>query len=186
MSPDDLSAVAVVNGDVDTMAIWHVAVEPVGQTSRLCGAWVTDDLEVQRKVIAARKVVLLNDEPSQDIKELLTHSLGVIDLTATLVAIEHCIEHLDETNRSSHTLKGGRRAPISWPALCPVPERNSPPPVPAGVVEDPLIRATVALARWFARFVDTWSAIETIRASRAHLCIGNPSPVPLPFVVTKV
>lgn len=28
----------MVNGDADMMAIWHVAVEPVAQTARLCGA----------------------------------------------------------------------------------------------------------------------------------------------------
>ncbi|SKG74747.1 Uncharacterised protein [Mycobacteroides abscessus subsp. bolletii] len=185
MSADDLSAVAVLNGDLDTMAIWHVAVEPVAQTSRLCGAWVTDDLEVQRKVIAGRKVVLLDDEPSRGIEELFTYSRGVIDLVATLEAIEQCIENLDETHRSSRTEAGGRRAPISWPVLSPVPDRGSLPPVPAGVVDDPLIRSTIAMARWFARFVDTWSAVETIRASRAHLCMGNAAPVPLPFMVVK-
>jgi hypothetical protein len=48
MSPDEMRAIAVVNGDADRMAIWHVAAEPIVQTSRLCGAWVTDDPNVQR------------------------------------------------------------------------------------------------------------------------------------------
>lgn len=33
-----MSAIAVVNGDADMMAIWHVVVEPVAQTARLRGA----------------------------------------------------------------------------------------------------------------------------------------------------
>jgi hypothetical protein len=52
-------------------------------------------------------------------------------------------------------------------------------------VEDPLICSTIAVARWLADLADTWSAIETIRASKSHLSIGSPSPRPLPFVLMK-
>jgi hypothetical protein len=185
MSPDDLSAVAVVNGDGDTKAIWHVAVEPIVQTARLCGAWVTDDFDIQRKVTAARKVVLLGEEPSETLTALLAHTRGVIDLKATLVSIERYMDGLDEVHRASRTPKGSARAPISWPALTGVPDWQSPPPVPAGVVEDPLVRSTIAMAGWLARLADTWSAIETTRTSKAHLIMSNPLPLPLPFVVTN-
>lgn len=184
MNPDDKSAVAVVNSDADMMAIWHVAAEPDGQTARLCGAWVTDNLDVQRKVIATRKVVLFGDEPSDSIKALLAHARSVIDLKATLVAIGQYTDGLDEIHRASLSPKGTPRAPISWPAPCQLPDWNSMPPDPVGLVEDPLIRSTITLARWLARLADTWPAIETIRASKAHLSIRNPSPLPLPSVLT--
>jgi len=183
MNPDELSSVAVVNGGADRVAVWHVAAEPVVQTARLCGAWVTNDLGAQRHVVAARKVVLLGEEPSDYIKALLTHAQGVVDCKATLVAIEQHIEGLDQIHRASLTPRGSRRAPISWPELGQVPERNSLPPVPVGVVEDPLIRSTIAMARWLACLADTWSAIETIRASKAHLFAHNPALLPVPFVL---
>lgn len=57
------------------------------------------------------------------------------------------------------------------------------PSVPSGVVEDPLIRSTIAASRWIADLADLWSAIETIRTSRPHLAGGNPVATPLPFVM---
>ncbi|WP_301144788.1 hypothetical protein [Mycolicibacterium fortuitum] len=180
-----MRAVAVVNGDADRMAIWHVAVEPVVQTSRLCGAWVTDDPDVQRTVVATRNIVLFDDLSNDYIDAMLDHARGVIDLKATLVAIEQYTDGLNEIHRASPTPGGSPRAPISWPAPCEFRDWNSLPPVPTGVVEDTLICSTIAAARWLAGLADTWSAIETIRASRTHLAVGNPSPLPLPFVVTN-
>ncbi|WP_078327597.1 hypothetical protein [Mycobacteroides salmoniphilum] len=184
MKPEDMRAVAVVNGDDNMVAIWHVATEPVVQTSRLCGAWVTDDRDVQQNVVAARKVLLL-DEPSDYVRALLTHVRGVIDLKATLIAIEQYTADLDEIHRTTPTPKGSQRAPISWPALTQVPDWNVMAPMPVGVVQDPLIRSTIALARRLACLADIWSAIETIRTSKSHLSIGAPSPLPLPLVTTK-
>lgn len=185
MNPDDMSSVAVVNGDTDMMAIWHVAAEPVVQTARLCGAWVTEDVGIQRSVVGARKVVVLGDPPSESIRVLLTGAQGVVDLKATLVAIEQRIEALDAIHRDSLTPKGTRRAPISWPALCQLPDSERPSPVPVGVVENPLIRSTIGMARWLAGLADIWSDIETLRTSKAHLSTDAPSPLPLPFVVTQ-
>lgn len=185
MSSDEMSAVAVVNGDADMMAIWHVAAEPIVQTSRLCGAWVTNELDVQRKVIASRKVALLADESSDYIKTLLTHANNVIDLNATLLAIARYTDGLDEIHRASLTPKGSSRAPISWPVVHRVPDWNPHPLGPAGDVEDPLIHSTITFARYLASLADTWSAIETTRTSKPHLSIDNSSPLPLPFVPTE-
>lgn len=185
MSHDDMKSVAVVNHDGDRTAIWHVAAEPIAQTARLCGAWVTDDLDILRNVVATRKIVLVGDEPSDYIKALLTHAGGVTNIKATLDFVEQHIKHLDERHMASLTPKGSRRAPISWPPLCQVPDWNSLPPVPGGVVQDQLIRSTIAVAQWFARLADTWSAIEAIRTSRSHLSTGSPSPLALPLVLSK-
>ncbi|CPT65826.1 Uncharacterised protein [Mycobacteroides abscessus] len=183
MNPDDMSAVAVVHGDADRMAIWHVAAEPIVQTSRLCGAWLTEDRDIQRKVVATRKVVLADDEPNDAIKALLTHASGVIDLKATLVAIEQYTDGLNEIHRASPTPKGSSRAPISWPAPVPIPDWALSPQVLVGVVDDPLIRTTITVARWFADLASVWSAIETVRTARSHLSSGSTSLRPLPFVI---
>lgn len=185
MGSHDMKAVAVVNGDADTIAIWHVATEPVTQTARLCGAWVTNDRGVQQNVIASRKVVLLAHESNESWQALLAHAYGVIDLEATTGAVAHYTDNLDEKHRSNLTPKGTSRAPIAWPAVPQVPDWSSTPPVPVGVVKDTLIRSTIAVARWFASLADTWSAIETIRASRPHLSTSNSAPLPLPLVVAK-
>lgn len=185
MSPNDMRAVAVLNGGADRTVIWHVAVEPAVQTSRLCGAWVTDDPDVQQTVVATRNIVLFGDLSNDYIDALLAHTRGIIDLKATLVAIEQYTDDLDEIHRASPTPNGSPRAPINWPSMCEVPDWNSLPPVPAGVVEDPLIHSTIAAARWLARLADTWSAIETVRASKSHLFLDIPSPRPLPFVMRE-
>lgn len=175
----------MVNGDADRMAIWHVAVEPVVQASRLCGAWVTDDPDVQRTVVATRNIVLFGDSSNDYVAALLADTQGVIDLKAAFVAIEQYTDSLNEIHRASPTPSGSPRAPISWPAPQQVPNWDSLPPVPAGVVEDPLICSTIAAARWLTDLADTWSTIETIRASKSHISIGSRSPQPLPFVLTK-
>ena len=99
MTPHPMSAVAVVNADGVNVAIWHVAAEPVARTARLCGAWVTDDPEVQTRVIAARAVVVFGDDPTDRIRPLLTHAGGIIDIPATLLAIGQHISAVDEVHR---------------------------------------------------------------------------------------
>ena len=141
MNPEDMSAIAVVNGDADMMAIWHVAVEPVAQTARLCGAWVTDEFDVQRKVVGSRKVVVFGDQSNDRIMALLTDARGVIDLKATFVAIEQHIGAVNDIHRVSRTPKGNPREPITWPTLPPMLDWGVLPAVPPGVVEDPLIRS---------------------------------------------
>lgn len=183
MNPDDMSAIAVVNSDADMMAIWHVAVEPVAQTARLCGAWVTDDLDVQQKVVAARKVVVFADQSNDHITALLAYARGVIDLKATLEAVEQNIEVVNNIHRASRTPKGNPRAPLIWPALPPMLDWDALPMVPVGVVEDPLIRSTIAASRWIADLADLWSAIETIRTSRPHLAGENRGAGALPLVL---
>ena len=183
MNPDDLSAIAVVNGDAEMMAIWHVAVEPVAQTARLCGAWVTDENDVQRKVVSSRKVVVFGEQSNDRITALLNDACGVIDLKATIVAIEQHIGVVTDIHHASRTPKGSPRAPLAWPALPPMLDWAAPPAVPDGVVEDPLIRSTIAASRWLADLADLWAAIETIRTSRPHLAEGNPMAGPLPFVL---
>ena len=185
MNRDVMRAVAVENGGADRMAIWHVAVEPVVQASRLCGAWVTDDPDVQRTVVATRNVMFFGDSSTDYFAALLADSQGVIDLKATLVAVEQYTDRLDEIHRASPTPNGSPRAPISWPAPQQVPDWDSLHPVPAGVVDDPLICSTMAAARWLTDLADSWSAIEAIRTSKSHLSIGSPSPQPLPFVLTE-
>ena len=183
MSSEDMSAIAVVNGDADMMAIWHVAVEPVAQTARLCGAWVTADRDVQTRVIANRKVVVFGDHSTDLPTAVLAYARGVIDLKATLVAIEQTIGFVNEIHHASRTPKGNPRAPLTWPALPSMLDWGAMPAVPAGVVDDPLIRSTIAASRWIADLADIWSALETIRTSRPHLAEGNPAAAPLPFVV---
>lgn len=156
-----MSASAVVNAEHGRVAIWHVATEPIAQTSRLCGAWVTDDPGVQHKVVAARAVILVGDEVTKPMEPLLRH---------------------DE----SRTDKGNLRAPIPWPALPAMVDWVHLSPVPNGVVHDPLIRSTIAVARWVADLADTWSGIETTRTARAHLCRESRSPLPLPLVLRSV
>lgn len=183
MSAEDMSAIAVMKGDADMLAIWHVAVEPVAQTARLCGAWVTDDLDVQRKVVAFRKAVVFGDQSNDRITTLLAEARGAIDLKATLVAIEQHVGAVNDIHRASRTPKGNPREPITWPTLPPMLDWNALPAVPAGVVEDTLIRSTIAASRWIADLADLWSSIETIRTSRPHLGKENSMPVSLPFVL---
>lgn len=183
MNSADMSAIALVNGDADMMAIWHIAVEAVAQTARLCGAWVTDDLGVQHKVVAARNIVVFGDRSNDRITDLIARTRGVIDLKATLVAIEQNISAINDIHRASRTPKGNPRAPLTWPALPTMLDWGALPSVPAGVVEDPLIRSSIAASRWIAELADLWSAIETIRTSRPHLAGGNPVAAPLPFAL---
>lgn len=178
-----MSASAVVNADQGRVAIWHVATEPIAQTSRLCGAWVTDDSEVQRKVVTARAVVVFGDELTQPVKPLLQHAAGTIDIKATLAAIEQHIFVVNGVHAESRTDKGNPRAPIPWPVLPAMLDWAQLPPVSNGVVNDPLIRSTIAVARWIADLADIWSAIETTRTARAHLCRESPTPLPLPLVL---
>jgi len=180
---NELGAIAVVNGDADMMAIWHVAVDPVAQTARLCGAWVTGDLDTQRKVVAARRTVVLDDSSIGSTTEVLDHADGVIDLKATLAAIEQYTCGLDDIHYASRTPKGSRRAPITWPTLPHMLDWAALPEVPAGVVKEPIIRSTIAVARWMADLADAWAAIETTRTSKPHLSEQNPSPLPIPFVL---
>ena len=183
MSPADASAVAVINADASAFAIWHVAVEPVAQIARLCGAWVTDDPEVQRKVVAARLAVVVGDRPTKAVTTLLTLTHGRIDLPATLTAITDHTNSLDALHADSRTAKGNQRAPITWPTIPKAPDWAALPPVPTGVVDDPMIISTVATARWLADLADVWSAIETLRTSRPHLSRGEPEPIPVPFAL---
>lgn len=183
MIPHPMSAVALVNANDSVVAIWHVAAEPIAQTARLCGAWVTDDTEIQRKVVAARAVVVFGGEPNELVKPLMSHAGGIIDLKATLIAIEQHISTVDEIHSVSRTPLGNPRAPIIWPTAPTMLDWNDLPPVPAGVVNDPLIRPTIAAARWLAALADTWSAVETARTSRSHLAEESPVAAPLPFVL---
>lgn len=181
MNYENLS-VAVVNGASGRVAVWHVATEPIVQTSRLCGAWIASDAQGQRGVVESRLAVV-SDAPCESVRTLVSYANGVIDIEATLSAIQRYLDELDEVHRASLTPKGSKRAPISWPALPEAPDWNSPPSVPAGVMNDPLIRSTIGIARWIADLADTWSAIESIRGSKAHLAESIPAPHPLPFVL---
>ena len=177
------SAVAVINADASSVAIWHVAVEPVAQTARLCGAWVTDDFEVQRKVVAARLAVVIGDKSAKAVKALLAHTRGRIDLPATLTAITDHTNSLDALHADSRTVKGNQRAPITWPTIPKAPDWAAQPAVPTGVVDVPLITSTVVTAHWLADLADVWSAIETLRTSRPHLSQCDPAALPVPFAL---
>lgn len=180
-----MSASAVVNAEHGRVAIWHVATEPIAQTSRLCGAWVTDDPGVQHEVVAARADVVVGDEVTKPMEPLLIHAAGTIDIKATLAAIEQHIDAVNEVHNQSRTEKGKSRAPIPWPVLPAMVDWAQLPPAPKGVVHDPLIRSTIATARWVADLADTWSTIETTRTARAHLCRESYTPLPLPLVLTS-
>src|ERR1700750_1900003 len=55
--PETADLIAIVRHGQDASAVWHVDVAPSTPLMRLCGAWVTDDDNVLRNVVAGRIVL---------------------------------------------------------------------------------------------------------------------------------
>ena len=124
----DADVVALINKDGDRLAVWHIVIGPEWPMSRLAGAWVD--------VIAPA--------------HLESDSAGVIDPNATRGAIAARISELEVLHTSSPTKAGKPRAPIPWPRLPARLDWDDLPHPPRGVVEDPLMSQTIAVARWVA------------------------------------
>ena len=180
------SVVAVVNGDGDRTAVWHVDIgAPMPQMSRLCGAWVTDGDRPASAVVAVRLFFPVGGQVPDAVADLVPASAGSLDMTATLAAISKRIDELDARHKASKTKAGKPHAPITWPELPKALNWASPPAPPAGVVGDPFVAGTIGVAHWVADLADAWSAVETKRLSREHLAAGDTQPRPLPVVLVK-
>jgi hypothetical protein len=185
MASQGSSVVAVVNGDGDRTAVWHVAIgAPMPQMSRLCGAWVTDGDRPASAVVAARLFFPVGGQVPDAVADLVPASTGVFDMTATLAGISKCVDELDARHTASKTKAGKPHAPINWPKLPEALDWVALPDPPIGVVDDPLISTTIRVALWVAELADAWSAVETTRLQRKHLAEGDTSPSPLPVVTS--
>ena len=115
---------------------------------------------------------------------LESDSAGVIDPNATRGAIAARISELEVLHTSSPTKAGKPRAPIPWPRLPARLDWDDLPHPPRGVVEDPLMSQTIAVARWVADLATVWSNVETNRLSREHLAGEESVAQAMPVVLT--
>lgn len=177
--------IAVVNCDSDRVAVWQVASEPDAQAARLCGAWVTNDSDVHHNVCARRRLVVVADSTDPRIAALIAASSGVVDVAATVDELARYIAELDSKHRLSRTASGNPRAVINWPNVPPPLTDPGVVPLAARSTHELLARSTMAVANWVAGIINTWTTIETLRLSRAHLAGDAPQVKPVPFSLSS-
>ncbi len=159
--------IALVNGDEQRTAVWHVDINSdLRNMSRLGGAWVTDNDNLNPLVLTGRHVFLFADAIPSAAEPWVQ---SVIDVSATLTNISEWVAEQDRIHANTPTDKGNERAPISWPKLPEPLDWNALPPPPRGVVEDKLMADAIVAAHWVAGLADAWQAVEVIRMSRKHL-----------------
>jgi hypothetical protein len=165
--------IAIIRSGETASAVWHVDVAPSTPLMRLCGAWVTDDADVLRKVLAGRVILPFGGRLEADATDLAQATVGVVDLNATLSMISEVIADLDEKHRAAKTAAGNPRAPIRWPELPEPLDWTALPAAPRGVNPEPFVAETLAVARWVADLAEAWSSVETSRTSKEHLTDGD-------------
>ncbi len=182
--PEAADLIAIVRYGQDASAVWHVDVAPSTPIARLCGAWVTDDVDVLRKLVAARVIQPFGGELEDAATEFADFAAGVVDLNVTLSIMRDVIAALDKKHCASKTAAGNPRAPIGWPELPEPLDWTALPAPPRGVNPEPFVAEMVSVARWVALMADAWSRIETIRTSKKHLADGDTAPRLLPVDLT--
>jgi hypothetical protein len=178
--------IAVFRAGEDVSAVWHVDISPSTPLMRLCGAWVTDDINVVRSVLATRLLLPFGGRLDTDGTALADAASAIVDPNATLTRVGDTICELDARHRSSKTAAGKPRAPIAWPAMPSSLDWAALPAAPAGVNPEPFVAEMITVARWFARLADVWSAVEVARTSRQHLADGDPTLQPLPIALADM
>lgn len=181
----ETDVVAILNSSAGRTAIWHVDINPVTPLGRLCGAWVVDDPNVWRSVLATRLLLPVRDQHDEALDDAVALTVGALDPSATRERVVEAMNDLDARHRASLTAAGKPRADINWPRLRTPLSWDDIPPAPRGVVGDPFIAETIAVARWVADLAEAWLAIETARTSREHLAAGDPTVRPFPVVLTE-
>jgi hypothetical protein len=165
--------IAIIRSGETASAVWHVDVAPSTPLMRLCGAWVTNDPDVLRKVVVGRVVLPFGGQLEAEATDLAKAAVGVVDLNATLSMISDVIAELDEKHRGAKTAAGNPRAPIRWPQLPEPLDWTALPAAPRGVNPEPFVAEMLAVARWVADLAEAWSSVETARTSKEHLADGD-------------
>jgi hypothetical protein len=177
--------IAITRSAGGVSAIWHVDISPATPLGRLCGAWVTDDPDTWRKVLAARLLLPFGGRVDESLAAVVDTTFGIVDVTATLATVSDRVAELDALHRASKTAAGNARAPIKWPDLpTPLDWVNLPSPQP-GVNPEPFVAETIAAARWIADLADAWSSVETARISRKHLAGSDIELHPFPVALAQ-
>jgi hypothetical protein len=184
--PESADLIAIVRTGEGASAVWHVDVAPSTPLMRLCGAWVTDDVDVLRNVVAARIVLPFGGHLGDAATDFASSAARVVDLNVTLNLISEVIATLDDKHRASKTAAGNARAPIRWPELPEPLDWTALPAAPRGVNLEPFVAEMIAVARWVADLAEAWSSVETARTSREHLAAGDVTPRLLPVAVPSV
>ncbi|MGC5258926.1 hypothetical protein ACPXCG_21505 [Gordonia sp. DT218] len=174
------SGIATINTRGSHTAIWYTDCTVDLTLARLCGAWVDLNEDDVTHVLSQRIVLPFPNTPVPD----LAVPCLTLDAHATHEAITREIERLDHLHHSSRTAAGAARAAISWPTLPAELDFEHLPARLPGVNDDPLIADTIAVARWLEALADAWTAIETRRTSRDHLCEDHPHPRPFPAITS--
>jgi hypothetical protein len=185
--PDTADLIAIVRSGESASAVWHVDVAPSTPLMRLCGAWVSDEVDVLRNVTSARIVLPFGGRLDKAAMDFTSTALGAVDLNDTLTMISEVITDLDRRHRASKTAAGNPRAPIKWPTLPEPLDWTALPPAPRGVNPEPFVAEMIAVARWVADLAESWSSVETTRTSKEHLADGDLAPRLLPVnIVTRL
>jgi hypothetical protein len=178
------SADLIIRSGETASAVWHVDVAPSTPLMRLCGAWVTNDVDVLRQVVAGRVILPFGGRLEDGATDLANSSAGVVDLSVTLSIISEVIAELDDKHRAAKTAAGNPRAPIKWPELPEPLDWTALPTPPRGVNPEPFVAEMLAVARWVADLAEVWSSVETARTSKEHLADGDVKLRPLPVDLT--
>jgi hypothetical protein len=79
--------IAIIRSGETASAVWHVDVAPSTPLMRLCGAWVTKDVDVLRKILAGRVILPFGSRLEDGATDFANSAVGVVDLNVTLSSI---------------------------------------------------------------------------------------------------
>ena len=102
--PEAADLIAIVRYGQDASAVWHVDVTPSTPIARLCGAWVTDDVNLLRKVVAARIIQPFGGQLEDPATEFAGFAAGVVCHAASAAAVTRVKTRADATGANRFSL----------------------------------------------------------------------------------
>lgn len=184
--------VAIINGESGRTAVWHVDIGPSAiQMSRLAGAWVADNKEIDTwltpnregvfpHVLVGLRLVAFGDKLPSALQPFRPRLGAQVDPQRTRVEVVKWRDKCNEQHSAALTKAGKPRMPIDWPEIPPPIEWEAMHAAQRGLTGDPLIAETIGLARWIEQLASAWNGIENERLARPHLVDAPRALRPLP------
>lgn len=175
--------VAVVDANVDTVAVWHVDIGS-GQSGlgRMCGAWVVANDDVRTvELVTRNRMVLATQSGKQALSRAEAQPLGYADFEA---AVDQMLSERDRLQSIYERKQSKSLVPPRWPEIPAHLDLKSPPIVAAAEDDS---RVALGIARWVERVALAWAEIERQRIARSYMIeAGDDKDVrPCPVVLVQ-
>ncbi|MFI1918671.1 hypothetical protein [Nocardia sp. NPDC020380] len=151
---------AVLDRRGGRVVVWHVNVGAALGLSRLSGAWVLDADAVELASLTVGRWVV---RCGSDV-EAPEGVAGVVDLEATVDAVQGEIAAADEAFSAHQEVAGNKLIRPEWPVIAHPAEAG----LPRNEVEE-VVRPALGVARGLAEMADGWAAFESLRVVRPFL-----------------